>query len=127
MICLLLVKIILFHKPLLKNPDFGYAVILLSHFNTCPASCHHAATISIVSRVSFKSSSHGIWYWCCTSSLELPPTDYMPGPVKYFELDFPVLDDPVLASSTCDNLLVKIFFIVIPYQLVSFILGFLAW
>jgi len=85
----------------LCRPDFGYAVTLLSRFNTCPAQCHYDAVKRCLKSL-LRTSSDGIWYWRRASLIDLPPTDHTPRPVEDFELDFPILDDPFLASATVD-------------------------
>jgi Reverse transcriptase (RNA-dependent DNA polymerase). len=82
-------------------PDFGYAVTLLSQFNTCPARCHYNTAKRCLKSL-LRSPDEGIWYWRRTPLLDLTPSTHTPCPVEDFELNFPVLDDPFLASATVD-------------------------
>ena len=45
----------------------------------------------------------GIWYWRLKPLSSLPPTDHVPHPLEDFELDFPILEDPFLASGMVDT------------------------
>jgi hypothetical protein len=86
---------------ILCRPDFGYAVTLLSRFNSCPAPCHYAAAKRSLKSL-IRSSSEGIWYWRRAPLAHLPPAIHTPRLLEDFELDFPILDDPFLASATVD-------------------------
>jgi hypothetical protein len=87
---------------ILCRPDYGYAVTLLSRFNTCPAQCHYTAVKRCLKSL-LRSSSDGIWYWRKTPLSQLPHADHVPRPLEDFELDFPILDDPFLVSGTVDT------------------------
>jgi len=47
---------------ILCRPDFGFAVTLLSRFNTCPAQCHYDAAKRCLCSL-LRLASDGIWYW----------------------------------------------------------------
>jgi hypothetical protein len=86
---------------ILCRPDFGFAVTLLSRFNSCPAPCHYAAAKRCLKSL-LRTSSDGIWYWRRLPLNDLPPAVHVPRTLEDFELDFPLLDDPFLASATVD-------------------------
>lgn len=83
-------------------PDFGYAVTLLSRFNTCPAQCHYDAAKRCLKSL-LRSPDEGIWYWRLHPIDDLPPLIHSSRPLEDFELDFPLLSDPFLASATVDT------------------------
>jgi hypothetical protein len=83
------------------RPDFGFAVALLSRYNTCPAQCHYDAAKRCLKSL-IRTSTEGIWYWRRELRLDLPPSDFTPRALEEFELKFPILQNPFLASALCD-------------------------
>jgi hypothetical protein len=87
---------------ILCRPDYGFAVSLLSRFNTCPAQCHYDAAKRCLKSL-IRNNSDGIWYWHQKPRLaDLPPTDHTPREIEDFELKYPLLNDPFLVSGMCD-------------------------
>lgn len=86
---------------ILCHPDFGFAVTLLSRFNTCPARCHYDAAKRCLKSL-LRSADEGIWYWRRSPLDDLPPASHVPRPLEDYELDFPIMADPFLASATVD-------------------------
>jgi hypothetical protein len=82
-------------------PDYGFAVSLLSRFNTCLAQCHYDAAKRCLKSL-IRNKYDGIWYWRHDPHPELPKTNHIPHQVEDFELQFPLLKDPFLTSNICD-------------------------
>jgi hypothetical protein len=83
------------------RPDYGFAVSLLSRFNTCPAQCHYDAAKRCLKSL-IRNKSEGIWYWRQRPRPDLPLTEHIPRQVEDFELKYPLLKDPFLVSGMCD-------------------------
>jgi hypothetical protein len=86
----------------LCRPEFGYAVTILSRFNTCPAQCHYNAAKRCLKSL-LRTASDGIWYWRRAPLSDLPLASHTPRQLEDFELDYPVLSDPFLTSATVDT------------------------
>jgi Reverse transcriptase (RNA-dependent DNA polymerase)./Integrase core domain. len=50
---------------IVAHPDYGFAVALLSHFNTCPSQCHYDAAKRCLKSLIW-SATDGIWLPCST-------------------------------------------------------------
>jgi hypothetical protein len=83
------------------RPDYGFAVSLLSRFNTCPAQIHYDAAKRCLKSL-IRNDDDGIWYWRRTVRHDLPPTQHVPRPIEDFERKFPILEDPFLVSAIAD-------------------------
>jgi hypothetical protein len=83
------------------RPDLGFAVALLSRFNTCPAQCHYDAAKRCLKSL-LRTANDGIWYWRREPRDDLPISQFKPRPLEPFEEKFPILDDPFLVSGMCD-------------------------
>jgi hypothetical protein len=83
------------------RPDYGFAVALLSRFNTCPAQCHYDAAKRCLKSL-IRNDEDGIWYWRRTTRTDLPPTQHTPRIMEDFEKKFPILENPFLVSSIAD-------------------------
>ena len=83
------------------RPDYGFAVALLSRFNTCPSQCHYDAAKRCLKSL-IRSAEDGIWYWRREPRNDLPPSGFEPRPIEPFEKEYPVLEDPFLVSGMCD-------------------------
>lgn len=66
------------------RPDYGFAVALLSRFNTCPAQCHYDAAKRCLKSL-IRSANEGIWYWRRELQQELPPNHFQPQKLESFE------------------------------------------
>lgn len=86
---------------IVARPDYGFAVALLSRFNTCPAQCHYDAAKRCLKSL-IRTANDGIWYWRRTPRMDLEPGNFSPRPLEEFEQKFPILDDPFLTSGMCD-------------------------
>jgi hypothetical protein len=83
------------------RPDYGFAVALLSRFNTCPSQCHYDAAKRCLKSL-IRSAEDGIWYWRREPRLDLPHSKFEPRPIEDFEKKYPVMEDPFLVSAMCD-------------------------
>jgi hypothetical protein len=83
------------------RPDYGFAVSLLSRFNTCPAQCHYDAAKRCLKSL-IRNPDDGIWYWRRTIRDDLPPTQHIPRDMEDFEKKFPILENPFLVSAIAD-------------------------
>jgi Reverse transcriptase (RNA-dependent DNA polymerase). len=86
---------------IVARPDYGYAVALLSRFNTCPAQCHYNAVKRCLKSL-IRSADDGIWYWRREPRDDLSPGEFVPRPLESFEKQYPILEDPFLTSGMCD-------------------------
>jgi len=81
--------------------DYGFAVALLSRFNTCPSQCHYDAAKRCLKSL-IRSSEEGIWFWRREPRGDLPPGDFTSRPLEDFATRYPILEDPFLVSAMCD-------------------------
>jgi Reverse transcriptase (RNA-dependent DNA polymerase). len=86
---------------IVARPDYGFAVALLSRFNTCPAQCHYNAAKHCLESL-IRTPNDGIWYWRRTPRNDLPDCSFSPRQLEDFEQKFPILEDPFLTSGMCD-------------------------
>jgi Reverse transcriptase (RNA-dependent DNA polymerase). len=86
---------------IVARPDYGYAVALLSRFNTCPAQCHYDAAKRCLKSL-IRTAEQGIWYWRREPRMDLQPCQHVPRQLDPFEKDYPILEDPFLTSGMCD-------------------------
>lgn len=86
---------------IVARPDYGFAVALLSRFNTCPAQCHYDAAKRCLKSL-IRSANDGIWYWRRQPREDLPTGNFVPRTLESFEQKYPILEDPFLTSGMCD-------------------------
>jgi hypothetical protein len=86
---------------IVARPDYGFAVAILSRFNSCPAQCHYDAAKRCLKSL-IRSRTDGIWYWRKELRHELPSGSFEHRTLEPFEKKYPILQDPFLTSGMCD-------------------------